>query len=111
MTSESTSATKPAALKAGIREVEGSIYRHRDNIAIALDGVSQGVGKKIISPGTLIAGAMFGAALQQNFRLRGLRMLSIMQTANEGLRLLLNLIAPGSHAEDNGTSVSESPSV
>ena len=78
MTSHDTSASGPKALKASIRDVELSIRRHRSRIAIALDGVSQDVGKKVISPGTVIAAALLGAALQQNLRLRGMHMLALM---------------------------------
>ncbi len=94
MTSERKSATSPAALRASIHETEISIYRHRGNIAVAFEGVADGAGKKIISPGTIIAAALFGAAMQQSVSQRGLRMLSILHTVNESIRLLLNLGTP-----------------
>jgi hypothetical protein len=89
MTSHSSSATGPAALRASIRDVESSIRRHRSNIGIALGSVAHNVGERMISPGAILAAGLFGAAIQRDHRLRGMRMLAILQTANAGIRLLL----------------------
>ena len=84
-------ATRPAALKAGIREIESRIRRRRGDIGLALGSVAQNVRMRMISPGAIIAAGLFGAAIQRDHRLHGLRMLAILQTANAGLRLLLTV--------------------
>jgi len=47
------------------------------------------VGERMTSPGAILAAGLFGAAMQRDHRLHGLRVLAILQTANAGLRLLL----------------------
>jgi len=90
MTSHSSSATGgPAALKASLRDVESSIRCHRGNVGIALRGLAQDVGERMISPGAILTAGLFGAAIQRDHRLRGMRTLAILKTADAGIRLLL----------------------
>jgi hypothetical protein len=89
MSIQCSSATSPAALRASIRDVEIRILRRHDDIAIALGNVADDVGQRMVSPGTILAAGLFGAALQRDHRLRGLRVLAILQMANASLKLLL----------------------
>jgi hypothetical protein len=79
------------SLKTDIRQVEDRMAERRSQVRFALDGVTRSVGKRIVSPGTLLAAGLFGAALQRDHRLHGLRMLAMLEAANSGLRLLLTL--------------------
>lgn len=78
-----------AALKASIRDVESRIYRRRDDIGITFGVIVHNVRERIISPATIIAAGLLGAAIQRDHRLHGLRMLTILQSAYAGLRHLL----------------------
>ncbi|MFU8822597.1 MAG: hypothetical protein ACNA8G_13705 [Gammaproteobacteria bacterium] len=79
------------SLKSSIRQAEHSIAQRRDRLSVALDGVRHSVGTRMVSPGALVTAGLFGAALHQNQRLHGLRMLALLETANTSLRLLLAL--------------------
>ena len=79
------------SLKSGIRQAEHSIAQRRDHLSVALDGVTHSVAKRMVSPGALVAAGLLGAALQRDVRLKGLRMLALLETANAGLRLLITL--------------------
>lgn len=89
MTIRDIFATRSGALKARIQTVEHRIQRRRDNISVAMDSIAHNARSQLISPATLIAAGLFGAALHRSHQLNGLRMLAILQTANAGLRLLL----------------------
>jgi hypothetical protein len=78
-------------LKSSIRQAESSIAQRRERISVSLDGVTHSVGKRMVSPGALVTAGLFGAALQKDNRLYGLRMLALFETANAGLQLLLTL--------------------
>lgn len=78
-------------LSSDIRQAEQSIARRRDNLRVAIDGVTHSVSKRLVSPGTLVTAGLVGAALQRDSRLHGLRMLALLETANAGMRLLLSL--------------------
>jgi hypothetical protein len=54
-----------------------------------LAGVADNVGQRMVSPGAILTAGLFGAALQRDHRLHGLRVLAILQMANASLRLLL----------------------
>ncbi|MCC5867761.1 MAG: hypothetical protein JJU27_04540 [Gammaproteobacteria bacterium] len=51
--------------------------------------MAHNVRDRLVSPGTLIAAGLFGAAIHQSHRLQGMRLLAIPQAAIAGLRLLL----------------------
>jgi hypothetical protein len=87
------------SLKPSIRQVEDRIATRRARFGVALDGVTDSVGKRMVSPGTLLAAALFGAALQRDHRLHGLRMLAMLEMANAGLRLLLTLSSRASRSQ------------
>jgi hypothetical protein len=80
-------------LRAGIRDVERRIGHRQDEIGVALDSTLNGVTRhlktRLVSPGALLAAGLLGAAIQRDHRLRGLRILAILRTADAGLRLLL----------------------
>jgi hypothetical protein len=78
-------------LGARIRQAEHSITARRGRLGVALDGVTHSVGKRMVSPGTLLAAGLFGAALQRDHRLHGLRILAMLEAANAAMRLLLTL--------------------
>jgi hypothetical protein len=79
------------SLNSRIRLTEQRIAQRRARIGAARDGVTHSVGKHLMSPGTLLAAGVFGAALQRDHRLHGLRILATLEAANAGLRLLLTL--------------------
>lgn len=79
----------PTALRANIRAVERRIRHRRASIRVAFRSIADNVADQLISPSTLIAAGLFGAALHRNQRLHGLRLLAILRTANAGLRRLL----------------------
>lgn len=79
------------SLKSSIRDAEHSIVQRRDRLGVALDGVTHSVGKRMVSPGALVAAGLFGAALHRHQQLHGLRMLALLDAANTSLRLLLTL--------------------
>lgn len=81
------------SLKSGIRLAEQHIAERQGRLRIALDGVTDSVGTRMVSPPALVTAGLFGAALHQNQQLHGLRMLALLETANAGLRLLLTLSA------------------
>jgi len=81
--------TRPAALRTRIRDVESRIRRRRGDVGTALGSAAHRAGEHMTSPGALLAAGLFGAAMQRDHRLHGLRMLAILQTANAGLRLLI----------------------
>ena len=81
------------SLKSSIRQAEHSIAERRGRLKVALDGVTHSVGKRMVSPGALVAAGLFGAALHQYHRLHGLRMLALLEAANTSLRLLLTLFS------------------
>jgi hypothetical protein len=96
---------RPATLRASIRDVESRIRRRQGDIGIALGNVAHNIGERMLSPAMIIAAGLFGAAIQRDQRLRGLRILSILHTANAGLRLLLT-VTSGTRAppRDSGAS-------
>jgi hypothetical protein len=79
------------SLSSEIRETEQGIAQRRGNLHDALDGVTHSVGTRLVSPAVLVTAGLFGAALQRDVRLHGLRMLALLQTANAGLKLLITL--------------------
>jgi hypothetical protein len=79
------------SLRSSIRQAEHSIAQRRDRLSVALDGVTHSVGRRMVSPGALVTAGLLGAALQRDNRLKGLRMLALLETANAGLRLLVTL--------------------
>jgi hypothetical protein len=86
-------ATRPAALRVSIREVESRIHRRRSDISSAFGSLANNIGERTISPGAIIAAGLFGVAIQRDSRLQGLIMLAILPLANAGLRLLLTVTA------------------
>jgi hypothetical protein len=78
-------------LKSNIKKAERSIAQRRGRMRDNLDGVAHTVGERMVSPGVLVAAGLFGAALQKDNRLHGLRMLALFETANAGMKLLLTL--------------------
>lgn len=97
MKAHDSSATRAAALRSEIREVEHRIGQRQGEIGTAfnrtLDGVTGQFRAGLVSPGAILAAALLGAAMQRDHRLRGLRMLAMLQTADAGLRLLLTATA------------------
>jgi hypothetical protein len=79
------------SLKSSIRSAEDRIAGRRRRLRIALDGVKRSASKRAVSPGTLLAAGLFGAALQRDHRLHGLRVLAMLEAMNTGLRLVLTL--------------------
>jgi hypothetical protein len=78
-------------LSSDIRQAEQSIAMRRGNLRVALDGVTHGVSKRMVSPPVLVTAGLLGAALHRDVRMHGLRMLALLETANAGLRLLRTL--------------------
>jgi hypothetical protein len=76
------------SLKSDIRQTERRIALRRGRLKIALDGVTDSIAKRMVSPGALVAAGLFGAALYQSHRLHGLRLLALLKATNTGLRLL-----------------------
>lgn len=91
MTILHSAATRPASLKANIRQVEGRLLERRHRVSTALGGVAHTVGDGMVSPGAIFAAGLFGAFLHRDSRLKGLRLLTILQTANASIRLLLTM--------------------
>jgi len=89
MSIHASSPTRPAALRASIQDVESRILRRRGDIGTAMGNAARSAGERMTSPGAILAAGLFGAAMQRDHRLHGLRMLAILQTANAALRLLL----------------------
>lgn len=79
------------SLRSSIRQVEHSIAQRRGRLGVALDGVKDSIGERMLSPGVLVTAGLFGAALQRVHRLHGLRTLAMLESANAALRLLLTL--------------------
>jgi hypothetical protein len=79
------------SLKSRIRQAEQSIAERHGRLSVALDGVTHSVGARMVSPGALVTAGLLGAALHQDQRLHGLRMLALLETTNAGLRLLQTL--------------------
>lgn len=93
MRAHGSSATRPVELRVRIREIEGRIGHRQGEIGMAWDStlgrVTDHLRARVVSPGAILAAGLLGAALQRDHRLRGLRILAILQTADAGLRLLL----------------------
>lgn len=75
-------------LRSDIRQAEQSIALRRGNLHVAIDGVTHSISTRIVSPPVLITAGLFGAALNRDVRLHGVRMLALLETANAGVRLL-----------------------
>ena len=80
------------SLRSGIRETEQRIALRHARIGVALGGVMHSAGKHLVSPGALLAAALFGAALHRSRGLHATRMPALIEAANVGPRLLLNLL-------------------
>jgi hypothetical protein len=78
-------------LKADIRAVEGRLIERRHRISDALGGVAHTAREGMVSPGMISAAALFGYLLHRGSGLGGLRLLTILQTANASIRLLLTM--------------------
>lgn len=78
-------------LKADIRQVEGRLIERRHLISNALGGVANTARNGMVSPGALLAAGLFGAMLDRGTGMRGIRLLSLLQTANASLRLLFTM--------------------
>ena len=78
-------------LKSDIRQTEQSIAQRRGNLRVAIDGVTHSVSTRMVSPPVLITAGLFGAALNRDVRLHGVRMLALLETANAGVRFLRTL--------------------
>ena len=76
-------------MRASIRELESRIRRRRAKLGTAMGDAAHHAGAQMTSPGALLAAGLFGAAMQRDHRLHGLRVLAILQTANAGLQLLI----------------------
>ena len=79
------------SLKSSIKETERSIALRRGRLGIAFNGVKQSVRDRMVSPGALVTAGLFGAALQRNVRMDGVRLLTLLNAANVGLSRLLTL--------------------
>lgn len=98
------------SLKADIRRVEGRLIERRHRISTAFGGVAHSVADGMVSPGAIFAAGLFGAMLHQDNRLRGLRLLTILQTANASMRLLMTM-SSGPVATVDGPPGHETPPV
>jgi len=85
------SATRPAALKTSIRNVERRIQSRHENIGVAVDSIAHKARASMTSPATLVCAALFGIVIHRTQRLNDLQLLTILKTANTGLRLLLTV--------------------
>lgn len=79
------------SLKGNILRVENRLYERRHHISSALGEVAQSVSNKMVSPGAIVAAGLFGAMLDGQNKWRGLRLLTILQTANASIRMLLTM--------------------
>lgn len=77
-----------------IRDLEHRIRQRRERVVAALSTMAGGVRHRLMSPATLVAGVLLGAALHRSQQLRAFRLLALLQTANAGLRLLMSM-TPG----------------
>jgi hypothetical protein len=99
------SPSRPGALRASIRGVESRIRRRQGALGIALGHAAHDIGERILSPAAILAAGLLGAAIQRDHRLHIASILSILQTANTSLRLLLTLTsetAPPKHDQHRG---------
>lgn len=80
-------------LSSDIQQAEQSIAQRRGNLRVAIDGVTHSVSERMVSPPVLITAGLFGAALNRDVRLHGVRMLGLLETANAGVRFLRTLSA------------------
>lgn len=89
------------SLKANIREVEGRLIERRHRISDALSGVTNTARDNLVSPGMLFSAGLCGALLDRGSASAGLRLLTILQTANASVRLLLTMSSrPSSGSTD-----------
>ncbi|MCP1676945.1 hypothetical protein J2T57_004119 [Natronocella acetinitrilica] len=105
MRGQGSSAIHHGALRASIRGVESRIRRRQGAIGIALGHAAHEIGERVFSPAAILAAGLLGAAIQRDHRLHIASILSILQTANTSLRLLLTLTsetAPPKHDQRRG---------
>ena len=82
------------SLKSSIRQTERSIAQRRGRISTDFDGITETVRKRMVSPGALVTAGLFGAFLHRDNRFLGVRMMTLLETAKTGLRLLTTLSSP-----------------
>ena len=81
-------------LSSDIRQAEQSIAQRRGNLRVAINGVAHSVSTRMVSPPVLVTAGLLGASLNRDVRLHGLRMLTLLETANAGVRFLRSLSSP-----------------
>ncbi len=77
------------ALRAKILATELRIRQRRKRINGAVGGMKNNVSSQIITPTSVMTAGVIGVALHRSRLLEGVRMLTFIQTADAGLRLLL----------------------
>ncbi len=81
------------SLKSGIRQAEKRIVERRSRLSCAVDGITDSISKRMVSPGVLLSAGLFGAALDRDHRVHGLRLLALLKAANTGQGLVRRLAA------------------
>lgn len=92
-----TSSSSPTAMRSSISDVETRIRRRRADIVAAIGNAARSAGARATSPEALIAAGLFGAALEREHQLHGLRVLEIIQKTSADLRPLVAAVS-GTHA-------------
>lgn len=91
------------SLKSSIRQAEQRIAERRSRLSSAINGITDAISKRMVSPGVLVTAGLFGAALHRDHRTHGLRLLALLKTANAGQGLVRTLAARAK------TAAAESP--
>lgn len=81
------------SLKSGIRQAEQRIAERRGRLSYAVDGITDSISKRMVSPGVLLSAGLFGAALARDHQVHGLRLLALLKAANTGQGLVRTLAA------------------
>ena len=80
-------------LKSNIRQAEQRIAARRGRLGSAVNGITDAISKRMVSPGVLVTAGLFGAALHRDHRKQGLGMLALLKAANTGQGLVRTLAA------------------
>lgn len=83
-------------LKSSIRQAEQRIAERRSRLSDAVDGITDSISERLVSPGVLVTAGLFGAALHRDHRTHGLGMLALLKAANTGQGLVRTLAARSS---------------
>lgn len=86
--------SRPAVSSADIRAVENRLSRRTTTLSRGLSEIADRVSEKLLSPVSLLAAVLLGAAMHRSQQINSLRILALLQAANSGLRLFQVGIRP-----------------